>query len=249
MDNELKQYLEARHRRSLRRMRSSSRAGSAPRSSISSSSTCSGTWQHVSLLDQRLRRVGVRGGPRLRRLVDQGLAGDRRSRTCCSCPTRRPRSSIPSPRSRRSRSSARSRDPVTGGPYDKDPRFVAQQGRGVPALDRRRRHRLLRARVRVLRLRLGRVRHRAAAHRLLRSTPSEAHWNSRQARARLHDPREGGLLPARAARHAAGPALRDGADARAGSASPASSTTTRSRPAASARSTCASTSLARWPTR
>jgi len=47
----------------------------------------------------------------------------------------------------------------------------------------------------------------------MRSTPGSA-LEQRQARSRLHDPREGRLLPARSARHATGPPLRDGADAR-----------------------------------
>ena len=35
-----------------------------------------GTWQHMTLPLRGLRRVGVRGGPRLRRLLDPRLAGD-----------------------------------------------------------------------------------------------------------------------------------------------------------------------------
>ena len=42
-----------------------------------------GTWQHVTLPIAALRRVGVRRGPRLRRLLDPRLAGDLESRTCC----------------------------------------------------------------------------------------------------------------------------------------------------------------------
>ena len=44
---------------------------------------------------------------------------------------------------------------------------------------------------------------------------AEGHWNSGKAGPRLHGAREGGLLPAGAARHAPRPAHADGADARA----------------------------------
>ena len=62
-------------------------------------------------------------------------------------------SSIRSPRRRRSRSSARSPTRVTREPYAKRPAAGRPARRGVPALDGHRRHGLLRARVRVLRLR------------------------------------------------------------------------------------------------
>ena len=105
-------------------------------------------------------------------------------------------------------------DPLTREGYAKDPRRVARRAEDVPALDRHRRHRVHRARVRVLRLRRGLVRARPE-HGALRGRLGRGPLELRQARARLHDPREGGLLPAGAARHAARPAHADGADARA----------------------------------
>ena len=70
---------------------------------------------------------------------------------------------------------------------------------------------------------------------------------------RLTEPRvqaavQGGLLPGPADGPVPGPALRDGADARAASASRSRCSTTRSAPPARPRSTCASTRCCAWPT-
>ena len=79
------------------------------------------------------------------------------------------------------------------------------EGRGVPALDRHRGHRVLRARSASSssstrsRTTLGPNR----AHYEVDS--AEGHWNSGKPGPRLHGAREGGLLPAGAARHAARP--------------------------------------------
>ena len=136
-----------------------------------------------------------------------------RSRTCCSCRTPLPRSSIRSPRRRRCRSSARS--PIRS--RASRTRRIRAASRGAPrstSLDRHRRHGLHRPRVRVLHLRRGLVRARPEPLPL-RGRLRRGSLELRQARARLHGPREGGLLPARAARHAARPAHAHGADARA----------------------------------
>jgi hypothetical protein len=105
-------------------------------------------------------------------------------------------------------------DPLTREPYAKDPRRVAQRAEAYLRGSGHRRHGVLRPRVRVLRLRRGVVRAGAeplALPRRLVRGPLEL----RQARSRLHGAREGGLLPAGAARHAQRPAHADGADARA----------------------------------
>ena len=73
---------------------------------------------------------------------------------------------------------------------------------------------LHRPRVRVLRLRRGQLRARPERGALLRRL-GRGLLELRQARPRLHVAAEGGLLPDGAARHAARPAHRDGADARA----------------------------------
>ncbi len=86
--------------------------------------------------------------------------------------------------------------------------------RGLPPRLRHRRHVLRRPRVRVLRLRRGVVHERperGALQGRLVGRPLEL----RRRRPRLHDPREAGLLPAGAARHAERPAHAHGADARA----------------------------------
>ena len=58
-------------------------------------------------------------------------------------------------------------EPSTGKGYDRDPRSLAQAGRGVSEIDRPGRHRLLRSGARVLHLRLGDVERRHVG--LLRS--------------------------------------------------------------------------------
>ena len=85
---------------------------------------------------------------------------------------------------------------------------------GVSALDRHRRHVLRRPRVRVLRLRRGLV-HERPERGALQGRLGRGSLELRRPRSRLHDPREAGLLPARAARHAERPAHAHGADARA----------------------------------
>ena len=65
-------------------------------------------------------------------------------------------------------------DPLTREPYARDPRCVAAARRGVPARDRHRRHRVLRPRVRVLRLRRGLLRARPEPRRTTASTRPRA---------------------------------------------------------------------------
>ena len=186
---------------------------------------------------ERVRRVGVRRGPRLRRLVDPRLAGHLRvghaadARSCERDPRPVHRGADPladlrdrrsvHPRTVRARSARR-----------------GQAGRGLSERDGHRGHGLHGARVRVLRLRRGLLRP-GPEPLALRVRLGRGALELRQAGAREHDPREGGLLPARAARHAPRPALGDGAHARAARASRASSITTRSPREASARSTSA----------
>ena len=104
-------------------------------------------------------------------------------------------------------------DPITREPYAQGSTPAREARRGVPALDGHRGHGLHGPRVRVLRLRRGLVRARPEPLPLL-GRFGRGSLELRQARARLHGAREGGLLPARAARHAPRPAHSDGADAR-----------------------------------
>ena len=121
-------------------------------------------------------------------------------------------------------------EPVTLEPYAKDPRRVARRAeeylRSTGIADTC----LRRPRVRVLRLRRGLV-HERPERGALQGRLGRGSLELRRPRPRLHDPREAGLLPARAARHAARPAHAHGADARAARRRSASSTITRSRPA------------------
>ena len=98
-----------------------------------------GTWQHVTLPIGSLRRVGVRRGPRLRRLLDPRLAGDRGER---HDPDARRVDGDPRSVHRGADALAALRDRRAG-----DARAVRQGSaprrearRGVPALDRHRRH-------------------------------------------------------------------------------------------------------------
>ena len=95
----------------------------------------------------------VRGRLRLRR-HRRSAAGSRSTRpTCSSSPTRHGgHRSVP----RRTPTLSlicNIVDPITTQPYARDPRYIAQQGRGVPEVDRHRRHVVLRPRGRVLHLR------------------------------------------------------------------------------------------------
>ena len=162
---------------------------------------------------ERIRRVRVRRGPRLRRLVDPRLAGHLGVGHAAHA---RSGERDPRPVHRGADALADLRDRRPGHPraVRARPARRGQAGRGLSQRDGHRRHGLHGPRVRVLRLRRGLLRPRPEPLALrvrLRRGPLELG----QARAREHDPREGGLLPARAARHAARPALGDGAHARA----------------------------------
>ncbi len=161
----------------------------------------------------RVRRVGLRRRTRLRRLVDPRLAGDLRVGHAAHAAGR---DRDPRPVHGRADAVARLRDPRPGDPRAVRPRPAPRRPprRGAPARERHRRHRLLRPRVRVLRLRRGLVRARPEPL-ALRGRLGRGPLELRQAGPRLHRAREGGLLPAGPARHAARPALGDGADARA----------------------------------
>ena len=119
--------------------------------------------------DRLVRRVRVRRGPRLRRLLDPRLAGHRGER---HDPHARRVDGDPRSVHRGADALAPLRDRGAG-----DARAVRQGSaprrearRGVPALDRHRRHVLRRPRVRVLRLRRGLVHERRRTRRATRST-------------------------------------------------------------------------------
>ena len=99
-------------------------------------------------------------------------------------------------------------DPTTGEPYGRDPRRIARRAEAYLRETGHRRHGLLRAGVRVLRLR-RRLLRALAAPRALRGRLGRGPLELLRAGARLHRAREGRLLPAGAARHAARPALGD----------------------------------------
>ncbi len=159
------------------------------------------------------RRVRVRRRARLRRLVDPRLAGDLGVGHVAH-----PRRNERDPRSRDGGAHAlarlRGRRPRHARAVRARPAARGQARRGVPALDRHRRHVLHRPRVRVLRLRRGQLRARAERG-ALRGRLGRGVLELRQAGARLHVPAQGGVLPAGAARLPARPPHGDGADTRA----------------------------------
>ena len=163
--------------------------------------------------DQRLRRIRVRRRARFRRLVDPRLAGHLRVGHAPDAGRL-----VGDPRSVHRGSDAlaplRDRRPDHARAATREIRVASRSAPRSTSARRASPTRPTWARVRVLRLRRGVVRARPesrALPRRLRRGPLEL----RQARARLHGSREGGLLPACAARHAARPAHADGADARA----------------------------------
>ena len=172
-----------------------------------------GTWQHMTLPLRAFGAERVRGGPRLRRLLDPRLAGDLGVGHAADA-----RSELGDPRSRHRGADAlarlRDRRPDHDGGLLTRSAAGREARRGVPPLDRDRRHLLRRPRVRVLRLRRGQLRPRPE-RRALRRRLRRGLLELRPARARLHVAPEGGLLPDGAARLAARPPHRDGADARA----------------------------------
>ena len=112
-----------------------------------------GIWQHTTIPIAQLDDGTFEDGYRLRRLVDPRLAADQRVRHADhpgpddggdrSVPARTPTLSL----------ICDIVDPITKQPYTRDPRNIAAQGRGVPQVDRHRRHVVLRPRGRVLHLR------------------------------------------------------------------------------------------------
>ena len=105
-------------------------------------------------------------------------------------------------------------DPITREDYGRDPPQRRQAGRGLPEVHRPRRHRVLRAGSGVLHLRQHPVRPERALllplHRLRRGALELR--RRRAAEPRVQAALQGRILPGTPARHAAGPALGDGAD-------------------------------------
>ena len=137
-------------------------------------------------------------------------------------------------------------DPITGEPYTRDPRYIAEEGRGVPA----------RAPASPTPRTSGprpsssssttSASTRTSTPATTSSTPTRASGTRARDEPTAAEPRlqaalQGGLLPGPADGPVPGPPLRDGAARSRRSASRSRCTTTRSAPPARPRSTCAST--------
>ena len=177
----------------------------------------------AALLGARARahRGRVRGRSRLRRLVDPRVPGDPGVRHAPDPRSehRGARSVPPAPDAQHQLLRAR---PAHRRVVLARPALHRAEGRGVPRVDRPRRHRVLRARSRVLHLRLGALRPEPVLRLLLpRLGRGRVELGPRARARRRAEPRvqaavQGGLLPGPADGPVPGPALRDGARARSG---------------------------------
>ena len=163
-----------------------------------------GTWQHVTLPITRVRRVRVRRGARLRRLLDPRLAGDRGVGHAPDAGRgeRDPRSvhrgadalarSARSPTRSRASRTARTRAGSRGAPRSTcaRPASPTRPTSGPSASSSS----------------STRSRTSSAERGALQGRLGGGPLELRRAGPRLHGPREAGLLPAGAARHAARPA-------------------------------------------
>ena len=120
-----------------------------------------------------VRRVRLRRGPGLRRLLDPRLAGDQRVGHAAR-PRRDERDPRPVHRGADALAHLRDPRPADGRGVRQGPAARREARRGVSALDRDRRHGVHRPRVRVLRLRRGLVRARAERARTTPSTRRRA---------------------------------------------------------------------------
>ena len=174
-----------------------------------------GIWQHFAVPDQR-----AQGGQSSRKgsasTARRSAAGSRSTRpTCWSCPTPRRRSIDPFIARADALADLQHRRPDHQGALLARPAQHRAEGRGVPEVDRHRRHRLLRAGGRVLHLRRRPLRPRRRTTRFYYVDSVEGHveHRARGGRPNLgYKPRhKEGLLPGPADRLAAGPPHRDGA--------------------------------------
>ena len=199
---------------------------------------------------QRPGRVGRRGllhrRPDVRRLVDPGLPGDPRVGHEAD-PRRDDRLHRPVPHGQDAEHQLQHRRPADRRALQPRPAPGGGQGRGVPEVDRHRRHRVLRPRGGVLHLRRRALRdeaeRRLLLHRLHRGRLE--HRPRRGGRQpRPQDALQGRLLPGPAGRPLRRPARRDLRRARQARPAGRAQRTTRSAPPARRRSTTASTALA-----
>ena len=170
-----------------------------------------GVMQHFNVPASRGRRGVLRQRSDVRRLVDPRLPGDQRVRHEAD-PGPVDRVPRPVPGREDAERQLQHRRPVHGRALQPRPAPGRPQGRGLPALDRHRRHRVLRARGRVLRLRRRPVRDEAERgllpHRLHRGRLE--HGPDRGGRQPgLQDAVQGRVLPGAAGRPLRRPARPD----------------------------------------
>ena len=168
-----------------------------------------GTWQHFTFPLSELTEDRLRGGPRLRRLEHPRLPEDPRERHAAHPGSRTRAISTPASKCRRSAIVCDINDPITARALQPRPALHRQEGRGLPAQDRHRRHLLLGPRGGVLHLQrrpLRPERPRGLLLHRLRGGHLEQRAGTAPRQPRLPAPPQGRLLPGAAARQAAGPA-------------------------------------------
>ena len=169
----------------------------------------------------RADRGRLRGRSRIRRFVDPRVPGDPGVGHAPD-PRSEHRGARPVPSARDAEHQRARARPAHGRVVLPRPALHRAEGRGVPEVDRPRRHRVLRSRSGVLHLRLGALRPEPVLGLLLpRLGRRRVELGPRARARRFAEPRvqaavQGGLLPGSADGPVPGPAFRDGAPARSG---------------------------------
>ena len=171
-----------------------------------------GVMQHLTVPATRVRPGLHRRRHRVRRLVRPRLPGDQRVGHG-AVPRRGHRAARPVPQAQDAQHELLRARPDHGRGLQPRPAQRGAQGRGVPGVDGRRRHLLLRCRGRVLHLRLRAVRHGGARelppHRLRRGLVEHRPRGGRR-QPRLQGQLQGRVLPGPAGRPLRRPARRHG---------------------------------------
>ena len=133
-----------------------------------------GKWQHLAHHVRTINEDFLDRGRDVRRLLDRRLEGDQRVRHDADARLRDRGAGSRSRRRPRSIIFCDVHEPLTGQPYARDPRSIAKKAEAYLTSHRHRRHRLFRARGRVLRLRRRALRSCDERRHSTRSTARKA---------------------------------------------------------------------------